>query len=123
MLLWLPLFSGNALAVSLSMQMQQGQGNETEMAQMDMAMPQDGMDDMMMSGMQDHCTMDSAAGQHHGTTCSDCGLCHLGSAGYVAVTGIAPPAMQNAARENTPYLVAFQSFTSAPLVPPPLARA
>jgi len=37
MLLWLPLFSGNALAATISMQLPQGGCNESDMSQMMMA--------------------------------------------------------------------------------------
>ncbi len=112
MLLWLPLFSGNALAASLAMQLQQGQSHEAEMAQ------------MMMSGDQP-CDMADMGGttDQHNSSCGSCGLCHLAYSAYLAVPAVTVVAVQTAAHESTPYLVAFVSFTSAPLVPPPLARA
>lgn len=115
MLLWLPLFSGSALAASVSMQLQHGGCHEAAASQ-----------GMSHEDMDEH-------HQHHGAmpaTADDqcpaggaCGLCHLACTGYLAVPGAELVAVQTAAREVIPYLVVFHSFTSAPLVPPPLARA
>lgn len=109
MLLWLPLFSGNALAASLVMQMPQGQCHE-EMAMQDMA----GMDDMAM-------TDQVAPDDQHG--CSQCGICHLACSTYLAAPVLQLGAVAAVAVTSAPYLVSFHSITSAPLVPPPLVRA
>lgn len=115
MLLWLPLFSGNALAVSVSMQLQRGDCHEAATIQM-----------MAHDEMGEH-------HQHHGETpavadeqtpsCSACGVCHLACTGYLTVPDADAVTQQTAARETTPYLLTYHSFTSAPLVPPPLVRA
>ncbi len=86
---------------------------------------------MSHEGMEEHDM--GAHHQHHGdlpgttdehsTSCSACGVCHLACTGYLAVPGIELAAVPTIARADTPYLVVFDSFTSAPLVPPPLARA
>lgn len=57
----------------------------------------------------------------HSPSCS--AVCHLACTGYLAVPGIELAAAPTIACDDTPYLVVFDSFTSAPLVPPPLARA
>lgn len=113
MLLWLPLFSGSALAATISMQMPQGSCHEAAAPQ---TMP--GMD---MSGHHHHQDGMPAAADEHSPSCS--AVCHLACTGYLAVPGVELVAAIEAARDNTPYLVAFQSVTSAPLVPPPLVRA
>jgi hypothetical protein len=114
MLLWLPLFSGSALAASISMQLQRG-CHEAAAAQ---AMAQEEMGDChQRHGGQ------PAATDEQSPSCNACGLCHLACTGYLAVPGAELVIVQAAARETTPYVVAFHSFTSAPLVPPPLARA
>jgi hypothetical protein len=116
MLTWLPIFTGSALAASVSMQMQQGECHEADAMQ-----------------TMDHMNMDEHTMMHHGDmpapadahspSCSACGVCHLACTGYLAVPGIDLAPVQAGVREITPYLVIFQSRTSAPLVPPPLVRA
>ncbi|OIR14671.1 hypothetical protein GALL_44770 [mine drainage metagenome] len=115
LLLWLPLFSGSALAATVSMQMQQGKSHEAAAAHM---MSHDGM----AGHHQSPCKMHAATAEH-GSSCDACGVCHLACTGYLAVPGIEMIPVQTAASEITPYLVAFDSLVSAPLVPPPLVRA
>lgn len=110
MLLWLPLFSGNTLAATVSMQMQQGDCHEVAALQ-----------EMQHQNMGGHHEMSAADEQS--TACNACDICHLACAGYLAVPGREMLTVQTSARETTPYLLVFHSFTSAPLVPPPLARA
>jgi len=120
MLLWLPIFTGSALAASVSMQLPQGECHDAAMSHeamsMDMAM------DMNMGEHQYHGDMHAPADEHS-PSCHDCGVCHLACTGYLAVTGIPAARTQAAAREITPYLVVFNSVTSVPLLPPPLVRA
>jgi len=112
MLLWLPLFSGSALAASISMQLQRGCHEAAAQA-------------MAHEEMGDHHQHhgEPAAADEQSPSCNACGVCHLACTGYLAVPGAELVIVQAAVREITPYLVAFHSFTSAPLVPPPLARA
>lgn len=112
MLLWLPLFCGNALAVSLSMQLQHGQSSGAGTAHMMMD----------MEGAEHHCDMTIAADEQN-PSCNDCELCHLACTGYLAAPDAPLLPAPVAAQENTPYLLAFHSVVSAPLVPPPLSRA
>ncbi len=115
LLLWLPLFNGSALAASVSMQQQGGACHEAVASQT-----------ISHEAMGEH-------HQHHGEmpattdeqtpSCSSCGVCHLACTGYLAVPSAQLVAVQAAISEVTPYLVVFHSVTSAPLVPPPLARA
>jgi hypothetical protein len=107
MMLWLPLFSGAALASSITMQMPQSVCHE---------MADDG--DMMASDM----VMDDSAmlntSDHDAANCHACGVCHLACTGYLAVPSLQLTPVQNAAQLFTAYLVSF-----APLLPPPLASA
>ena len=119
MLLWLPLFSGNALAATISMQQAQGGCHEATASQ---TMPDMDMSMDMNEHHQHHGEMPSTADEHS-PSCSACGVCHLACTGYLAVPSVELVALQTTVRESTPYLVVFHSFTSAPLVPPPLARA
>jgi hypothetical protein len=115
MLLWLPVFTGSALAASVSMQLPQGGCHESAAS-----MSHEGMD--MAEHHMNHGDM-SAPSDEHSPSCSSCGVCHLACTGYLAVADVAMAAVQTAAHETTPYLVVFHSFTSAPLVPPPLVLA
>lgn len=111
MLLWLPLFSGNTLAATVSMQMQQGDCHESAASQ-----------EMQHQNMGEHHEV-SAAADEQSPACNACDICHLACTGYLAVPSTEMVTVQASARETTPYLLVFHSFTSAPLVPPPLARA
>jgi len=113
--IWLPMFSGSALAASVSMQMQQGSCHEAAMSQE--------MSYMDMGEHNQHHGELPAAADEQSTSCSACGICHLACTGYLAVPSAELVAMQITARVVTPYLVVFHSVTSAPLDPPPLARA
>jgi hypothetical protein len=117
MLLWLPVFTGSALAASVSMQLPQAGCHETATAQ---TMSHEGMD---MGEHHMHHSDVPASADEHNPSCSSCGVCHLACTGYLGVPDVAMAAVQTAALETTPYLVVFHSFTSAPLVPPPLVRA
>lgn len=114
MLLWLPLFSGSALAASVRMQMLHGNCHETVAAQT--------MSHCEMAGHHQHHGKMAAAADSHKSSCDTCEVCHLVGTGYLDVSSLYVTAGPGA-RELPPYLVAFHSFTSAPLVPPPLVRA
>ena len=113
MLLWLPLFSGSALAATISMQTQQGRCHETAASHT--------MAHSHMGAHHQHHSEMPPSTDEHSPSCS--AVCHLACTGFLAVPGIALAAAETHVRENTPYLVAFDSFSSAPLVPPPLVRA
>lgn len=118
MLLWLPLFSGSALAASLAMQAQQGSCHQVAVQHdEDMSMHHHDVA-MDQAASHDH----SAAQDQTDSSCNACGVCHLACSGYLAVPGLAAPAMQQAGAVTTPYVVSFHSITSTPLVPPPLVR-
>ena len=113
-LLWLPIFTGSALAASVSMQLQRGTCHEvatsTAMSHEDMG-----------NHHQHHWEAPPITDQQD-TSCSACGICHLACTGYLVAPNGDTAAEQAASLETTPFLVVFNSFTSAPLVPPPLAR-
>ncbi|MBI5007420.1 MAG: DUF2946 domain-containing protein [Nitrosomonadales bacterium] len=115
MLLWLPLSGTSALAASISMQLQHG--GCTESAVMQTLAHED------MAAHHQHHEQAPAAADEQDTSCNSCGVCHLACTGYLAVPSAEMLAAQTTALESTPYLVAFHSRTSAPLVPPPLVRA
>ncbi|MCX7192611.1 MAG: DUF2946 domain-containing protein [Proteobacteria bacterium] len=106
--IWLPLFSGSALAVSVSMQMPHGVCHEA------------GMEMMQDDQQHDQSNSDQPSDQQN-SSCSNCGLCHLACSGYLGVQKIMSPGVLQAAASVTPYLFSFYSISSTPLVPPPLA--
>lgn len=107
MLLWLPLFSGSALAATVSMQMQSGSCHDEFMH----------MSDMDMGAQHDEMP---ATDEHDSSSCSS--VCHLACTGYLVVPTMALVAVQTFSSVVTPYLVSFRSITFAPLLPPPLVR-
>ena len=115
MLLWLPLFGSSALAASVSMQMQQNGCHEAAASQV--------MSHEDMAEHHQHHGDMSAAADEQTPSCNACGICHLACTGYLAVLAAGLVAVQAAALGTTPYLVSYISVSSAPLVPPPLARA
>ncbi|MBI3481242.1 MAG: DUF2946 domain-containing protein [Nitrosomonadales bacterium] len=114
MLLWLPLFAGNALATAVSMQMPHGSCQEADAMQ---SMEHEDIGEHHHSDMQM-----SSAGEEDGASCNSCGICHLGCSSYLAMTIIGILAVQADALSATPYLVTYKSVSSAPLTPPPSPR-
>ena len=109
--IWLPLFSGSALAASVSMQMQNGSCHEAGMeAMQDMDEDQHAMSHDQFS-----------AQDQHGTSCTACGVCHFAGSGYLGVQTIKDMEVLQSAISVTPYLFSYHSITSTPVVPPPLA--
>lgn len=115
MLLWLPVFTGSALAAAVSMQMPKAECHE--------ASAQTVAHEDMGTQHQHHHGDSSPIANEHTPSCNACGVCHLACTGYMTAPELEMSEIQVTAREATPYLVASHSFTSAPLVPPPLARA
>jgi hypothetical protein len=113
--IWLPLFSGNALAMSVAMQ----RGGSHPVA----AQQEAHCDPVMQQhAYHDAADQNQSVGQEHSDG-GDCGICHLACCGYLAtalvkVADARPPALR-----FLPVLTYFHSFTTAPLDPPPLARA
>ncbi len=115
LLLWLPLFSASALAASVSMQMPQGGYARETVASPALTGMEEGGEHCQHAGL-------TAAEQKQTPSCNACGVCHLACTAYLAVPAVELFSMQTTARETTPYLFAFHSVSSTPLLPPPLAR-
>lgn len=81
------------------------------------------MADMDMSGMEmgdmQHMSDPSDV---HTPTCNTCAVCHLACTAYLVVPTLDMAAVQAGVREFSPLQVTFFSVSSAPLLPPPLAR-
>jgi hypothetical protein len=121
---WFPLFSGNALAVSIVMQSMAGDCN---VAQVDAHHTQH---DTSMHQHMHHAELQ--VGQHlqhdhqnhpQNTSRKDCGVCQLACCGFMATVAIAVAEIKSSAQLFALSSTQFQSFYSAPLVPPPLASA
>lgn len=101
--IWLPLFSGAALATSVFMQMPQGTCHE-----------------MMQDAPQDGQSNADQAPDHQNSSCDQCSICHLACGSYLGMQQIHTLEIMQVAGLVTPYLFSFHSITSTPLVPPPL---
>lgn len=55
--------------------------------------------------------------------CNNAGVCHFACIGYLAAVAIEVNEDQPLAQTYAPFSTQFQSITSTPLDPPPLARA
>jgi hypothetical protein len=123
--IWLPLFSGNALAVSIAMQSTSGDCHPAQLSRYHTQHADTTMHQHMQHAghhLQQSLQHDQQNVQQSPSH-NDCGVCQLACCGYMAtvaidVAEIKPPAQQFALSSTQ-----FQSFNSAPLVPPPLDRA
>lgn len=115
LLLWLPLSGASALAATVTMQMQHAGCKENATLQP--------MSHIHMDGHHQHHGKMHAATDDRQQSCNTCEICALASIGYLATPDVEMVAVAAIAPASTPYLVAYHSFTSAPLVPPPLVRA
>jgi hypothetical protein len=111
--IWLPLFSGSALAASVSMQMSNGQMPAGHCQDESMQMAE--MGDMDMHSMSD-------ADHQTAPACDLCGLCHMACTAYLVMPNIALMTAQTVASDSTPYAFSFHTISFTPLLPPPLAR-
>ena len=121
--IWLPLFSGNALAVSIAMQAMTGDCHSA------VAQRGEPHKDCASAMQQHHAQLDAdrdqSTGHHDQQNSGDenCGTCHLACCGYMVAAPVEVMEAQPSARLFTPLLSQFQSITTTPLDPPPLARA
>ncbi len=132
--LWLPLFSGSVLAASVSMQLHSGQlhsgqfhagqsHSEQALNEAVADMPQDMQHgdscEQQFVGNSDH---HAAPHDHHDKKCAACGVCNIACSGYLAVSDLSGLTRQQPDSVLTSYLLSFNSVSSIPLLPPPLAR-
>ena len=106
--IWLPLFSSNVLAMPITMH----GGSQPSAAHQ--------AHHHQLGANQDQ------SAPHHAqqkSDCNKCGVCHLACSGYISTATITLAEVQPCSVSPPFFSTAFQSFTSAPLVPPPLARA
>jgi len=120
--IWLPLFSGNALAASVAMQSMAGDSHSAVMSQGE-------HQSHCASAMQQHTNHDQhdnnllqATYAQQDTESGDCGTCHLACCGYMATASMKVIDDRLPAQLFPSVSTQFQSITPAPLDPPPLAR-
>jgi len=123
--IWLPLFSGNAMAESVAMHAKNGSCH-TEAA------PQNAHHSHQASTQHQHmhqahlaANHDSPSSHHdpQNSSCKNHTLCHLACCGYVAASVSVIVAVQQADRIFAPYLDAPRTLTLPLFDPPPITRA
>ncbi|OFZ66438.1 MAG: hypothetical protein A2V79_09510 [Betaproteobacteria bacterium RBG_16_56_24] len=120
--IWLPLFSGNALAASIIMQSMAG-GCHSAVMQQDEPQPHcTSTIQQPMHHAQLDANQDQAAGHQDQPADENCGTCHLACCGYMAAATIKAMEAQPLARLFASISSQFQSITPTLLDPPPLAR-
>jgi len=119
---WLPMFSGYALADSIVMQNMHGDCHGAQQV----SHPSQHVSDLHqhMHHGQLAANEHQSAGQHNSQSspCNNCGMCQLACSGYLAAVTVEVAGIQLSTQAYTPSSTQFQSYTSAPLDPPPLAR-
>jgi len=121
---WLPLFSGYALADSIIMQSVRMHGDcrfahqATHSSQQDSA-SQQYMHHAQMNGNENQTTVSP---DNKGSGCNNSGICQFSCNGYFVATNVNMAAVEPSTQSFMPFLTQFQSVTIAPLDPPPLAR-
>lgn len=130
--IWLPLFSGNVLAVSIAMQAMDSdchpaavQQNEHQLHHAQAAQHHQLAADQVQSA---DLPVDFQDQQHSGcenqdSGCGNSGICHLACSGYMAAVSITVAIDQPLAQLFVSSSTSFKSVALTPLDPPPLTRA
>jgi hypothetical protein len=114
--IWIPLFSGNALASSISMHSDEAGRVEKHDTAHAAAQPHPAV-------AMDHCTMQSESANNHAhPDCKHSAACQLACSGFVATGWQGVFFSVSPEHAITPYLTSFQTRSVAPLDTPPLAR-
>lgn len=121
--IWLPLFSGSALAESVAMQSNGGDCHA-------IVTQEDEHRSHLASNAHEHQAqlavnpdMPSGHQDHSNSSCKNHSICHFASCGYVANSVLMTVTEQQPDRAFTPYLVTLRTLTLPLFDPPPLARA
>jgi len=114
--IWLPLFSGNMMAMPVAML---GSGSASHAATAEHGSAH-ASSQHHMAAATGHCSMhdDSASGNPH----SDTGCKHPAACQLVVAAGRIEIALLTLSEFETPYASSFESHSATPLDPPPLAR-
>ncbi|MDO8263820.1 MAG: DUF2946 domain-containing protein [Gallionella sp.] len=119
--IWLPLFSGNALAVSVAMQTM-GSGCHPAAAQQDEHHLNHAATAKLIQSVADQDQSANLQDQQD-SGCGNSGICHLACCGYMATVSIKVAVAQPFAQSFTFPSTQFQSIALTLLDPPPLVRA
>lgn len=123
--IWLPLFSGNALAESIAMHSKGGDCHAV-------AAQQSVYHSQQASARHQHTHQAQLASNHdlpsshndqQNSSCKGHSICHLACCGYIAGSVSVIVAVQQADRIFPPYLDTLRTLTLPLFDPPPLARA
>jgi hypothetical protein len=124
--IWLPLFSGNALAASVPMQMANGnchpvvaQSNKHALHHDTALHHQVSPHDGQTASSQSHATVQQ---DQQNSSCKDCSVCHFACSGYLVTAAIDASEILLSSQKYHASPVLFQSYSSVPLDPPPLSR-
>ncbi|MDO8813246.1 MAG: DUF2946 domain-containing protein [Gallionella sp.] len=126
--IWLPLFSGNALAGVIAMQ-SKGEDCHAAVTQQNEHRSHHAQNTPVTAHAQHEqlaANPDiSSSGQHDQTnsSCKNHAICHLACCGYMANSVLMTVAKQQPGHAFTPYLVTLYTLTLPLFDPPPLARA
>jgi len=120
MAIWLPFFSGSALAASVAMQTVRGDCSTAVSQSVDHLYQHSGI----LEQHDDHAAHNGAMqdGQHD-ASCKNCGVCHIACCAYLAAIDVSVNVLLPLIRSYVSSPTQFQSITFAPLDPPPLVRA
>ena len=111
--IWLPFFSGSALAASVAMQMTSGDCNVSAALEREHHASVMHHDELVQFG-------DEQNQQNSG--CNDCGVCHYACSGYMVNVADMVMDQQSSMSVYVTLSNQIRSYTSAPLDPPPLSR-
>ncbi len=116
--IWLPLFSGAAFASSVAMQNMSGDCEKMSMLDIG-TLPASSLHHDYAVGSHD-----ITDGQHdqENSPCSNHSVCHFACIGYLVTVVVNETAVQQFASVYSNAATQFQSYISALLDPPPLAR-
>jgi hypothetical protein len=119
--IWLPVLSGSALASSVAMQTM---GSDCHLASVKLR--ENSSQQLSASHHHDQLAANHShtAGQHdqQDSSCKSCGACHFACNGFMAALSLTETKSQILIPGYTLFLTDFQSFSSAPPNPPPVAR-
>lgn len=118
LIMWFPLFAGNALAASIAMQGLNGDCSEARMLAPDghHAHVAGSMPYGMQAGYMTQC--DQQGQLDH----ESCGVCSFSCAGHMTAAIVEVAAIVFPSSSFAPVPVRFQSASYVPLLPPPLTR-
>jgi len=113
LVIWLPFFSGSALAASVAMQMMNGDCNVSAT-----------LESEHHASVAHHNEMVQIGDQHNQQSagCNDCGVCHFACSGYLANVADIVMVQHQSMSVYVTLATQIRSYTSAPLDPPPLSR-